>query len=227
MRGLDGSRCRLEHLQGRNQLDRCRLWSGSCGPRRGPGCPDGRSLQDHCRRRQSRQVRDGQAIGSYRLRQSQDARGRSGTETHCRDHDRLGRGLQLRLHRKCRGDAKRTRVRPPRMGNLLHHRCRRVRPRDQHPALPAGDRPHLEGNRLWGIQEPDRRAQARRAHAQRQNQDRPLYHPHLLRSGGNEPGGGRPPFRKVPACGREVLRAKEREREKEAVPDRTIYRTAM
>eukprot|EP00962_Isochrysis_galbana_P020554 scaffold6012_cov106-Isochrysis_galbana.AAC.2 len=49
----------------------------------------------------------------------------------------------------------------PRLGHLLRHRRRRLRTGDCNQAVSVGHRPHLEGNRLWGLQEQNRRTRAR------------------------------------------------------------------
>ena len=58
------------------------------------------------------------------------------------------------------GDARCTRVGPPGVGRVVRDRRRGGGQGDQHPPLPAGDRPKVGGHRLWRLQEPVRGAAA-------------------------------------------------------------------
>ncbi len=61
---------------------------------------------------------------------------------------RRRRRLHLRLHRQHHRDAAGARSVPPRLGRLGRYRRRGVRQGNRHPAVPARDRPRLEGNGL-------------------------------------------------------------------------------
>ena len=67
---------------------------------------------------------------------------------------------------------------PSRLGQVDHHRRRRRRPGDRDAAVPAGDRPGMEGHRLRRRPRPHRRAEDRRLVHGGQNRDRPDDHPH-------------------------------------------------
>ena len=69
-------------------------------------------------------------------------------------------------------------VLPQGLGRLGDHRCRRRRPGDRHPPLPAGYRPGLEGHRLRRRARTHRRAQDRRLVHGGQDQHRRPHHPH-------------------------------------------------
>ena len=58
------------------------------------------------------------------------------------------------------GDARSARVGSPGVGRVVRDRRRGGGQGDQHPPLPAGDRPKVGGHRLWRLQEPVRGAAA-------------------------------------------------------------------
>ena len=76
---------------------------------------------------------------------------------------------------------------PPRLGRLGHYRGRGVRQGNRHPAVPAGDRPRLEGHGLWRRARPHGCAENRRLVHERKDRDRSNDHTRP-QAGGDQPG---------------------------------------
>ena len=87
------------------------------------------------------------------------------------------RRLHLRLHRQCHCHAAGAGSLPSRLGPVDRDRRRALRRGDFDPAVPAGDRPGLEGHRLRRRARPHRRAENRRLVHAGQDPDRPDDHP--------------------------------------------------
>mmetsp|Transcript_119432 Transcript_119432/g.363370 ORF Transcript_119432/g.363370 Transcript_119432/m.363370 type:complete len:209 (+) Transcript_119432:1500-2126(+) len=160
-----GARCyggRLRH--------RCRRPQRHRGPRQGWCLPHYRRGHLACKAGTCQEMG---CYGRPQLEGASPGQDRAGGD---RLHDRVRRGLLLRLHGQRAGHALRARGHAHRLGPERHHRRRRGRPGDLHSAVPARHGPPVEGHGLRRLQEPLSGAWPRRRLHERRGADRPLRH---------------------------------------------------
>ncbi len=121
---------------------------GGIGAERGAGRAAGRGGDDRRRGHEPRPPANGRALRHDPFRQPEGGRGGPGAVP--RQPDQGRRGLQLRVHRQCRRDARGAGVLPQGLGRIDHHRRGGGRAGDPHPAVPARHRRVWKGSAFGG-----------------------------------------------------------------------------
>ena len=170
-----------QHRQGRAGRQCRGVRPGRHRAQRAAGRAHGRRQHDRGRRPQPGARGARPQVRHDPFRQSREARGQGSGGASGRA-DRRRRRLQLRMRRQHQADAPGAGMLPSRLGQIGDHRRGRLRPGDRHAALPARDRPALDGHGVRRRQGPARRAQDRRLVHGRQDRHRFADHPHACRS---------------------------------------------
>ncbi|ABA48488.1 hypothetical protein BURPS1710b_1024 [Burkholderia pseudomallei 1710b] len=161
--------------EGRGGRERRRVRPRRHRPECDPGREDGGRGQDHRRRSQPEARRAREEVRHDALHQPERSRERRRPH---RAVDGRRRRLFVRMHRQREGDAPGARVHAQGVGAVVHHRRRGGRRGNQHAAVPARDRPRVEGLRVRRRARAHRRAEDRRLVHGRQDQHRRPDHAH-------------------------------------------------
>mmetsp|Transcript_48941 Transcript_48941/g.144445 ORF Transcript_48941/g.144445 Transcript_48941/m.144445 type:complete len:509 (+) Transcript_48941:611-2137(+) len=206
LRHLHGLGRRLEHGPGGARRHRGGLRPRRRGPQRGRGPGQGGRLEDRRRGPPAREAGAREEVGRHGCHQPEGPAGGQDDPAVHRRHDRVRRGLLLRLHRQHHGDAPGPGVLRPRLGRLCRYRRRRGGPGDRHAPLPARHRALVEGHRLRRLEVEAAGSDAGGPLHGRRPQDRRVHHAqHGLQ--GHQRGLRPAPQGRVPSRRPEVLRA--------------------